>query len=187
MIAVYIIIGVVVFLIIYFAILYNRLIRMRNEMSNAWAQIEVQLKRRHDLIPNLVETVKGYAAHERETFDAITQARAQAQSALGKGAAIQSETEGLLGGALSRLLAVAERYPELKANENFLVLQSELSSTENRIAGSRESYNNMVLHCNNTIQTFPSNIMAHLRGFRPGEFFQVGVPVEKDTPAVRFS
>jgi LemA protein len=187
MIAIFIIIGVVVLLAIYFIVLYNRLVRMRNDMSNAWAQIEVQLKRRHDLIPNLVETVKGYAAHERETLDAVTNARNMAQSAVGKGAGAQSKAEGLLGGALSRLLAVAENYPDLKANQNFLSLQGELSSTENKIASSRMDYNDMVLHCNNTIQTVPSNIVAGLTGFKPGEFFELETPEEKDTPSISFT
>ena len=168
MIAIFIIIGVVVLLAIYFIVLYNRLVRMRNDMSNAWAQIEVQLKRRHDLIPNLVETVKGYAAHERETLDAVTNARNMAQSAVGKG-------------------AVAENYPDLKANQNFLSLQGELSSTENKIASSRMDYNDMVLHCNNTIQTVPSNIVAGLTGFKPGEFFELETPEEKDTPSISFT
>jgi LemA protein len=134
-------------------VLYNRFVRLRNRVDNAWAQIEVQLKRRWDLIPNLVETVKGYAAHERETFESVTRARAAAQQAQTPGESAQAE--GLLGQALGRLFAVAEAYPELQADENFRQLQSELSETENRIAVSRQVYNDTVLTFNNAIQTVP--------------------------------
>ncbi len=183
----WVIIGIVVFLLLFFALTYNSLIRMRNQMRNAWAQIDVQLKRRHDLIPNLVETVKGYAAHERETLESVTNARNMALGAIGKGVGAQSKAEAGLGGALSRLLAVVENYPDLKANQNFLALQEELTSTENKISFSRQFYNDAVLHCNNTIQMFPSNIVAKLAGFKAGEFFEVEAPAEREAPQVSFS
>ena len=166
MIAVYIIIGIVVLIGFFFIITYNGLVRLRNQTKNAWAQIDVQLKRRHDLIPNLVETVKGYAAHERETLDAVVSARNLAQGAVGKGVGAQSKAEGQLSGALSRLLAVVERYPDLKANQNFLALQEELTSTENKIGFSRQFYNDAVLSYNNKTQMFPSNTIAGMTDSR---------------------
>ena len=135
------------------SLLYNRLVKLRNRVENAWAQIDVQLKRRYDLIPNLVETVKGYAAHERGTFEAVTAARTRAAAA--QGPAEQGAAEGILGQALGRLFAVAEAYPELQANENFRQLQAQLEETENRIAVSRQVYNDTVLTYNNAIQTVP--------------------------------
>ena len=185
------VIGIVVaviagLLVIGFVVIYNGLVRLRNQMKNAWSQIDVQLKRRHDLIPNLVETVKGYASHERETLEAVTNARNQAQGAVGKGVGVQSQAEGALGGALSRLLAVAENYPDLKANQNFLALQEELTSTENKIAFSRQFYNDSVLGYNNKIQMFPSNIIAGMFSFREGEFFEVEAPAEREVPQVSF-
>jgi LemA protein len=185
--AVYIIIGIVVIGLLFFAGTYNSLIRMRNRMKNAWAQIDVQLKRRHDLIPNLVETAKGYMTHERGTFEAVTKARNLAQKAVGTGVGAQSEAEAGLSGALSRLLLVVENYPDLKANQNFLALQEELTSTENKIGFSRQYYNDSVLHCNNKIQTFPSNIVANLTGFKAGEFFEVKAAEEREAPKVSFS
>ena len=166
--------------------IYNGLIRLRNQMQNAWSQIDVQLKRRHDLIPNLVETVKGYAAHERETLEAVTNARNQAQGAVGKGVGAQAKAEGLLEGALSRLLAVAEAYPDLKANQNFLALQEELTSTENKIAFSRQFYNDSVLTYNNKTQMFPSNVIANMFGFKDGEFFEVEIAAQREAPQVSF-
>jgi len=164
---------------------YNRLVRTRNQVDSAWAQIEVQLKRRWDLIPNLVETVKGYAAHERGTFDSVTEARAAAQRA--QGPAQQAQAEGILGQALGRLFAVAEAYPELKANQNFLELQSQLDDTENRIAASRQVYNDAVLTYNNAIQTFPAVVLANTFGFTKREFFEVEQAAERDAPRVSFS
>lgn len=187
MLAVYIVIGIVVLIGLFFIITYNGLVRLRNQVKNAWAQIDVQLKRRHDLIPNLVETVKGYASHERETLDAVTTARNLAQGAVGKGVGAQSKAEGALSGALSRLLAVVENYPDLKANQNFLALQEELTSTENKIAFSRQFYNDSVLTYNNKTQMFPSNIIAGMTGFKEGEFFEVGAPAEREVPKVSFS
>ena len=187
MLAVYIVIGIVVLIGLFFIITYNGLVRLRNQVKNAWAQIDVQLKRRHDLIPNLVETVKGYASHERETLDAVTTARNLAQGAVGKGVGAQSKAEGALSGALSRLLAVVENYPDLKANQNFLALQEELTSTENKIAFSRQFYNDSVLTYNNKTQMFPSNIIAGMTGFKEGEFFEVEAPAEREVPKVSFS
>ncbi len=187
MIVVYIIIGIVVLLLLFFAGTYNSLIRMRNQMKNAWAQIDVQLKRRHDLIPNLMETVKGYMKHERETLESVTNARNLAQGAIGKGVGAQSKAEGELSGALSRLLVVVENYPDLKANQNFLALQEELTSTENKISFSRQFYNDSVLGYNNKTQMFPSNVVANVTGFKTGEFFEVEVATEKEAPKVSFS
>ena len=165
--------------------LYNRFVRLRNRVDNAWAQIEVQLKRRWDLIPNLVETVKGYAAHERGTFEAVTEARAAAQRAASP--AETAAAEGILGQALGRLFAVAEAYPELQADENFRQLQSELAETENRIAVSRQVYNDTVLTYNNAIQTFPGVLIAGPFGFSKREFFEVEDDAQREVPAGRAS
>jgi LemA protein len=178
---------VVVLLVVWLFATYNGLVRLRNQAKNAWSQIDVQLKRRHDLIPNLVETVKGYAAHERQTLEAVTQARNIAQSAVGKGVGEQAKAEGELSGALSRLLAVVEKYPDLKANQNFLALQEELSSTENKISFSRQYYNDSVLHYNNKIQMAPSNIIAGMFGFKLAEFFEVKAEEEREAPKVSFT
>jgi LemA protein len=187
MIAVYIIGGIVVLLLLINIGTYNSLVRLRNHMRNAWAQIDVQLKRRHDLIPNLLETVKGYMKHERETLESVTNARNLAQGAIGKGVGAQSKAEAELSGALGRLLVVVENYPDLKASQNFLALQEELTSTENKISFSRQFYNDSVLHCNNKIQMFPSNIIANITGFKAGEFFEVEVAAEREAPKVSFS
>jgi len=184
----WIILGIVVILLLMFWSGYNTLVRLRNQTKNAWAQIDVQLKRRHDLIPNLVETVKGYKNFERETLEAVTKARnvaVQASSA-GAGAVEQAKAESELTGALSRLLVVVERYPELKANQNFLALQEELSSTENKISFARQYYNDSVLKYNNQTQMFPSNIVAGMAGFKSGEFFEVTAAAEKEPPKVSF-
>jgi len=164
--------------------LYNRFVRLRNRVDNAWAQIEVQLKRRWDLIPNLVETVKGYAAHERGTFEAVTNARAAAQQA--RTPAESAQAEGILGQALGRLFAVAEAYPELQADENFRQLQSELSETENRIAVSRQVYNDSVLTYNNGIQTFPGVVLAGPFGFTARDFFETE-DAQREPPQVSFT
>ena len=187
MIALWVIIGIVVILIIVFIAVYNGLVRLRNQVKNAWAQIDVQLKRRHDLIPNLVETVKGYMKHERETMEAVTKARNLAQQVASSGAGERAKAEGELSSALSRLLAVAERYPDLKANQNFLALQEELTSTENKISFSRQFYNDSVMKYNNQTQMFPSNIIASMTGFKPGEFFEVTVAAEREAPKVSFT
>jgi LemA protein len=182
-----IVVGVLLILfIVWFVAIYNGLVRLRNQTKNAWAQIDVQLKRRHDLIPNLVETVKGYAAHERQTLEAVTNARNMAVGSVGKGVGTQAKAEGELSGALSRLLAVVESYPDLKANQNFLALQEELTSTENKISFSRQYYNDSILNFNNKIQMFPSNMVAGTFGFKAGEFFEVSVPGEREAPKVSF-
>jgi len=182
-----IVVGVIVLvLVIWLFTTYNGLVGLRNQTKNAWSQIDVQLKRRHDLIPNLVETVKGYAAHERQTLEAVIQARNTAVGAVGKGVGEQAKAEGGLSGALSKLFAVAEQYPNLKANENFLALQEELTSTENKISFSRQFYNDSVLQYNNKTQMAPSNIVAGMFGFKSGEFFQVETPAEKEVPKVSF-
>jgi LemA protein len=182
-----IILGVIVLFAIMFFVIYNSLVGLRNQVKNSWAQIDVQLKRRHDLIPNLVETVKGYAAHERQTLEAVVQARNTAVSAVGKGVGEQAKAEGGLSGALSKLFALAEQYPNLKANENFLALQEELTSTENKISFSRQFYNDSVLHYNNKTQMAPSNIVASMFGFKAGEFFEVEAAAEREAPKVSFN
>ena len=183
----YIIVGVVVILIIVVLIAtYNKLVRLRNQVKNAWAQIDVQLKRRYDLIPNLIETVKGYMKHERETLEAITKARNLAQQAASSGPGARAKAETELSSALGRLLAVVENYPDLKANQNFLALQEELTSTENKLSFSRQYYNDSVLSYNNRTQMFPSNIIASMTGFKASEFFEVSVAGEREAPKVTF-
>jgi len=183
-----IIIGIIVgVLLIIFLIIYNGLVRRRNQVKNAWAQIDVQLKRRHDLIPNLVETAKGYMKHERETLESVTKARNLAQQASSAGAGERAKAEGELSSVLSRLLAVVENYPDLKANQNFLALQEELASTENKISFSRQYYNDSVLRYNNQTQMFPSNIVASMTGFKASEFFEVTLAAEREAPKVSFS
>ena len=179
-----VIVAIVLVVALLLVALYNRLVQQRNRVDNAWAQVEVQLKRRWDLIPNLVETVKGYAAHERETFEAVTQARARAQQAGNPAEAAQAE--GILGAALGRLFAVAEAYPELQADENFRQLQTELSETENRVAVSRQVYNDTVLTYNNTVQTFPGLVLAGPFGFTIREFFDVEDEAQRQPPVVDF-
>ena len=187
MIAVYIAGGIVVILIIFFIATYNSLIGLRNQMRNAWAQIDVQLKRRYDLIPNLIETVKGYMKHERETMESVTKARNLAQSISSADVGARSKAEDALSGALSKLLAVVENYPDLKANQNFLALQEELTSTENKISFSRQYYNDSVLRMNNRVQMFPSNVVAAMTNFKQGEFFEVTVTEEREAPKVKFT
>ncbi len=185
--ALYIIIGIIVILLILLASTYNSLVRLRNRVKNAWAQIDVQLKRRHDLIPNLVETAKGYMTHERGTFEAVTKARNLAQKAVGTGAGAQAKAEGGLSSALAGLMVVVENYPDLKASQNFLALQEELSSTENKISFSRQFYNDSVLRYNNKTHMFPSNIIAGMMGFKASEFFEVTATEERQAPKVSFS
>ncbi|OGO32873.1 MAG: hypothetical protein A2Z29_10450 [Chloroflexi bacterium RBG_16_56_11] len=187
MIALWIILGIVVILLLVVWSTYNGLVGLRNGVKNAWAQIDVQLKRRFDLIPNLMETVKGYMKHERETLEAVTKARNLAQSAASAGAAERGPIEGALGMALGRLLAVAEAYPDLKANQNFLALQEELTSTENKISFSRQFYNDSVLKFNNKTQMFPSNVIAGMFSFKSGEFFEVTAPEQREAPKVKFT
>ena len=184
----WVILGIIVILLLFFWANYNGLVRLRNQVKNAWAQIDVQLKRRHDLIPNLVETVKGYKNFERETYEAVTKARNTAVqvSSAGAGAAQRAVAEGELSSALSRLLAVVENYPDLKANQNFLALQEELTSTENKISFSRQYYNDSVLKYNNQTQMFPSNIVAGMMHFEASEFFEVKAPEEREPVKVSF-
>ncbi len=163
---------------------YNILVIQRNRVKNAWAQIDVQLKRRYDLIPNLVETVKGYAQHEREVFEKVTQARAQAMSA--KGIKETAEANNHLTETLKTLFAVAENYPQLKANENFLRLQEELTATENRIAFARQFYNDVAMNYRITIEKFPSNIVASIFGFKPEELYTIP-ETEREAFKVTFS
>jgi LemA protein len=170
-------------LLLLFVVIYNRLVAGRNRVDNAWAQVEVQLKRRWDLIPNLVETVKGYAAHERQTFENVTAARAGAVAA--QGPAESAQAENFLTQALRQLFAVAEAYPELRASENFNSLQADLADTENRIAVSRQIYNDSVLTYNNLVQQIPTNIVASLTGFQLREFFEAGAEAQ-EAPQVDF-
>jgi LemA protein len=164
---------------------YNRLVRQRNQVDAAWAQIDVQLKRRYDLIPNLVETVKGYAAHERGTLDAVVQARNAAVAAAGGGPAGRAGAENMLTQTLGRLFALAEAYPNLKANENFLALQSELATTEDKIAYARQFYNSAVQTYNTSTQSIPTNIIAGVGGFRARDLFEA-VGGERGPVQVRF-
>jgi LemA protein len=187
MLGLWIVIGIIVILAAILGGTYNGLVGLRNQVKNAWAQIDVQLKRRYDLIPNLVETVKGYMKHERETLEAVTNARNLAQQGASAGAGERGKLEGELSAALGRLLAVAEAYPDLKANQNFLALQEELTSTENKISFSRQYYNDSVLRFNNKTQMFPSNIVAGMFGFKAGEFFEVTEAEQREAPKVSFS
>jgi len=164
--------------------IYNSLVSLRNQVDNAWSQIDVQLKRRHDLIPNLIETAKGYMKHEADTLTQITEARAAAMGAGNvKDAA---KAEGALGQALSQFSLVVENYPDLKANQNFLALQEELSSTENKISFARQSYNDQVLFYNNKTQMFPSNVIAGAFNFTKRDFFEIENETEREVPKVQF-
>ncbi|HYU39741.1 MAG TPA: LemA family protein [Acidimicrobiia bacterium] len=183
MIVVIVVIALVVLFVLALILIYNGLVRQRNRIDNAWSQIDVQLKRRYDLIPNLVETVKGYAAHERQVFENVTQARANAINA--QGPAQQAEAENVLSGALKSLFAVAEAYPDLKANQNFLSLQEELTSTEDRVAYARQFYNDSVLSYNNKLQTFPRNVIAGMFNFEQREYFE-GEPEATGPVRVQF-
>ena len=183
----YFIIFIVIIVLIgfYLVSIYNSLVGLRNRVKNAWSQIDVQLKRRHDLIPNLIETVKGYMTHERQIMENITKYRSQAMDANTVGE--KAQAEGLLSGALGQLRVQVENYPDLKANQNFLALQEELTSTENKISFARQSYNDQVLFFNNKIQMFPSNIVAGMFNFKEEEFFEVEDQKEKEVPKVNFS
>ena len=185
MLSIIIILVIIVALALFLISIYNALIRLRNQVKNAWSQIDVQLKRRHDLIPNLIETVKGYMKHERDTLENITRYRSQAMEAGSVGE--KSKAEGLLSGALGQLRVQIENYPDLKANQNFLSLQEELTATENRISFARQAYNDQVLFFNNKIQMFPSNIVAGMFGFKIEEFFQIEDQREKEVPKVSFT
>jgi LemA protein len=178
-------IGVVVLIVLWLIVLFNGLVALRNRVKNAWSQIDVQLKRRHDLIPNLVETAKGYIKHERETLEAVTRARQMAVDA--KGVADKAQAENMLTSTLRSLFAVAEAYPDLKANQNMLALQEELASTENKISFARQFYNDEAMKLNNKIQMFPSNIVAGMFNFQQAEFFEVETPAERAVPKVSFT
>src|SRR2546425_12355124 len=177
MVAVWVVVGIIAFLLLYVVFTYNRLVRLRVRCENAWSQIDVQLRRRYDLIPNLVESVKGYAAHERELFEEVTRARAQAQAA--SGVQDQAQAENQLTRSLSRLLAVAENYPDLKASQNFLALQEELTGTESKIAYARQFYNDQVMRLNTTIGKFPSNLVAGGVHLQRRAFFEIGAPARR--------
>ena len=172
MIAIIVLIVVVVVIVAVLAGMYNSLVKRRNQVDNSWSQIEVQLKRRHDLIPNLVEAVKDYMSYEQETLTNVTNARAAAIDAGRRGPEAQAEAENVLTGTLKSLFAVAENYPELKANQNVIQLQEELTSTENKIAFARQFYNDSVLTYNNKIQMFPSNLIAGMFNFTTRQFFE---------------
>ena len=185
MVAVIIILVIIVLIVLFFIVAFNGAVRLRNRVDSAWSQIGVQLERRHDLIPNLVETVKGYAAHEASTLEAVTQARTNAVSAQQAGPEQQAQAENVLTGALRQLLAVSERYPDLKANQNFLNLQEELTSTEDRIAYARQFYNDSVLTYNNKIQVFPRNLLARPFNFEKRQYFE-GEPEATGPVKVQF-
>lgn len=183
----FVIIGVVAVLVIAAIAIYNSLVTKKVETENAWSQIDVQLKRRHDLIPNLVETVKGYASHEKDTLEKVVQARNMAVNA--KGVAEHAQAENMLTGALRSLFAVAEAYPDLKANQNFLGLQEELTATENRIGFARQHYNDVVSQYNTSLMRFPNNVVGNLFGFRQVEFFQLDAAeaaAVRQAPQVKF-
>jgi LemA protein len=177
--------SILVLAILYGVITYNGMIRLRNMVDQGWSGIDVQLKRRHDLIPNLVETVKAYAAHEREAFQSVTEARAKAISASGPAAA--GPAEGELGQALGRLLAIAEAYPQLRATENFQQLQGELTNTEDQIAAARRIYNGNVQNYNTKIQVFPNSLIAGMGDFTAREFFVIEDAAEREPVRVDFS
>jgi LemA protein len=173
-------------LVIWFIAMYNRIVALRNNVDASWKQVDVQLQKRYDLIPNLVETVKGYAAHEKETLERVIQARNAAMSA-GDNVAQHAEAENMLTGALKSIFALSEAYPDLKANQNFLMLQQELSSIENKIAYSRQHYNDVVNQYNTVQQQFPSNLVAPMAGAKPAEYFELTEPAARDAVKVDFA
>src|SRR6476619_430242 len=196
MVTLLILLAIVVVLALWAVGIYNGLVTGRNAFKNAFAQIDVQLQRRFDLIPNLVETVKGYITHERETLEAVTAARTAAMSGLavakaspGDPAAMAelASSQGVLNGALGRLMAVAEAYPDLKANQNMMQLSEELTSTENKVAFARQAYNDSVMTYNNTREVFPSSIVAWMFGFQPAQMLDIAKPEAREAPKVSFS
>ncbi len=180
-----VVIGVIVLVVLVVVVIYNRLITLRNRVNQAWAQIDVQLRRRYDLIPNLVETVKGYAAHERETFEQVTEARSRCIDA--GTVPEQGQAENMLTGALRRLFALVENYPDLKANQNFLMLQEELAGTEGKIAYARQFYNDSVMTFNMTIQRVPNNLVAGTFGFEERDYFEIEEPEARAPVEVSFT
>ncbi len=185
MIGLLIVLGVIVVVVVWVVGLYNGLVRLRNQVKEAWAQVDVQLKRRFDLIPNLMETVKGYMKHERETLEAVTQARAAVAGAGSLPERMQAEAG--LAGALGKLMVTVEAYPDLKASANFMQLQEELTSTENKISFARQFYNQAVMTLNNKVEMFPSNIVAGMFNFAKEMFFEVEDEAEREAPKVDFS
>ena len=177
-------VGLIIVIALWLMAMYNGLVRLRNEVENAWSQIDVQLKRRHDLIPNLLETVKGYMKHERETLESITQARSLAMGA--KGVQEQAQAENMLTQALGGLRVAVEAYPDLKASQNFMQLQEELTSTENKIGFARQYYNDGVMRYNTNLQSFPNNMVAGTFGFKEREFFEIEEPAQREVPKVQF-
>ena len=178
-----ILVGVGLAIMLWIMAAYNGLVVLRQQTKNAWSQIDVQLKRRHDLIPNLVEAVKGYISHERQTLENVTKARTQAVSATGL--KDRAAAENMLTQTLRSLFAVVERYPDLKANQNVLALQEELTSTENRISFARQFYNDQAMRLNTSIESVPTNVIANLTGFTKVEFFQIDDPAHRDAPKVQ--
>ena len=181
---IFIILAVVALVVVFFVVLYNGLVRSRNQVDNAWSQVDVQLKRRLDLIPNLVETVKGYASHEKSTFEAVINARSAAMTAAPTPGA-QGQADNVLSGALRQLFALSEAYPDLKANQNFLAMQEELTSTESRVAYARQFYNDSVLGYHNKLDTFPTVLVAKMGNFPRREFFEAE-DAARTAPTVKF-
>ncbi len=181
-----VLVGVIALIILLVIGLYNSLVTARNRVDNAWAQIDVQLKRRHDLIPNLVEVCKGYMKYEQSVLESVTKARSQAVQISGGSVQERAQAENVLTGALRQLFAVAENYPELKANQNMLALQEELTATENRIAFARQHYNDSVMRYNIQIQQFPANLLASSFGFHPRAFFELTEPTQREPVKVQF-
>lgn len=183
----WVVLVVVVFLVLAIIIMYNSLIRLKNRVNEAWSDIDVQLKRRYNLIPNLVETVKGYAAHEKETLEKVTKARTDAMQAQSGGdAKQQAQAENALSSTLKLIFALAENYPDLKANQNFLELQRELSDTENKIQASRRFYNGNVRDFNTKLQVFPTNIIGNMLGFKSRDYFEIEEATEREAVKVKF-
>jgi LemA protein len=175
---------ILIIIFVWFIGIYNRLVGLRNNVEASWKQVDVQLQKRYDLIPNLVETVKGYAAHEKSVFENVTAARSACMNA--QGAVAQGAAENMLTGALKSMFAVAEAYPDLKANENFLMLQQELANIENKIAYSRQHYNDVVRAYNTLQQQFPSNLVAGMASCKPSEYFEIEEPAAREVPKVSF-
>ncbi len=187
MVPIVVLIGLLLITVLWFVGAYNGLVGKRNQVKNAWAQIDVQLKRRYDLIPNLVETAKGYLTHERETLETIARARSGAVTAQASGNVAQiSQAEGQLVGALRGFYAVAENYPDLKANTNFLALQEELTSTENKVGFARQFYNDSVMTYNTACESIPTNLVASMGRFQKADFFEIEVAAEREVPKAKF-